>query len=209
MTGKEDIMHIYYYLLMLITSAILMLMLVRKWRKRFDVSFAVMFIIVFVSNLGSLLYFCSHNLDEVLAAQKIIYIGGCFLPMMFFFAVIRLCRLPAAKWMKTVMVSVSMLLYALVLTIGVYPLFYSSASFAIIDDVVTVTKTYDLSYRFQFRFTAVLCAGTLRARIHLSQKDRCFGKDTETPYGPVPGEYCGILVRQVFGLEVSDGRAFL
>ena len=58
MTGKEDIMHIYYYLLMLITSAILMLMLVRKWRKRFDVSLAVMFIIVFVSNLGSLLYFC-------------------------------------------------------------------------------------------------------------------------------------------------------
>ena len=153
MTGKEDIMHIYYYLLMLITSAILMLMLVRKWRKRFDVSLAVMFIIVFVSNLGSLLYFCSHNLDEVLAAQKIIYIGGCFLPMMFFFAVIRLCRLPAAKWMKTVMVSVSMLLYALVLTIGVYPLFYSSASFAIIDNVVTVTKTYTI---FHTVFNSVL-----------------------------------------------------
>ena len=73
--------------------------------------------------------------------------------MMFFFAVIRLCRLPAAKWMKTVMVSVSMLLYALVLTIGVYPLFYSSASFAIIDNVVTVTKTYTI---FHTVFNSVL-----------------------------------------------------
>lgn len=135
-------MHICYYLFMLIISAVLTLILVIKWRKRFDVSLALMFVLVFLNNLGYLLYYLSHNLEEALIAQKIIYLGGCFLPLMFFFAVIRLCRLPVAKWMKMVMVSISMVLYAGVLTIGIYPLFYSDAVFDVVDGTVTVVKNY-------------------------------------------------------------------
>ncbi len=148
-------MHIYYYVFNLIISALLLLTLVRKWRKRFDVSFALMFVLVFINNLGFLLFYTSHNLDEALVAQKITYIGGCFLPMLFFFAVIRLCRLPVPKWIKTVMVSVSMILFAGVLTIGVYPIFYSSAKFSVIDGVVTLVKSYTF-YHSLFSFVIIM-----------------------------------------------------
>ncbi len=137
-------MHIYYYVAMLIISAVLTLALVIKWRKRFDVSFALVYVLVVINNLGYLYFFLAHNLEEALLAQKIKYIGGSFLPMLVFFVVIRLCRLPVPKWMKTFMVALSMSLYTGVVTIGITPLFYKTASFAIVDGVATLERSYTI-----------------------------------------------------------------
>ncbi len=153
-------MHLIYYIVMLIISALCSLALVMKWRKRFDVSLALIFVLITVNNLGYVLYFTSQSLGEALIAQKMIYIGGCFLPLLIFFAVIRLTRLKVPKWMKAVMVSISMIMYALVLSIGVLPVFYRNAVFSRVDGIVKVTKEYGWGHTiFNFVLMMYFIAG--------------------------------------------------
>ncbi|MCR5474250.1 MAG: HD domain-containing protein [Lachnospiraceae bacterium] len=153
-------MHLLYYIVMLIVAALFTLILVMKWRKRFDVSLALIFVLITVNDLGYLFYFTAQSLGEALIAQKMIYIGGCFLPLLIFFAVIRLTRLVVPKWMKAAMVSLSMVMYALVLSIGVTRFFYENVEFSRVNGLVRVTKEYGWGHTlFNIVLTMYFLAG--------------------------------------------------
>lgn len=133
-----------YYISMVIISVALTIVLVLKWRKRFDVSFALVFLMVNISNMGYLATHTSGNLEEALLSQKIIYLGGCFLPLFIFFAVIRLCRFHVPQWVRAVMVAISVIFYGGVMTIGFFPFFYRSAIFKMTDGTPALIKEYTM-----------------------------------------------------------------
>ena len=135
-------MFVTYHIVMVSISAILTIILAVRWRKRFDVNLALIFVMVGLSNIGYLLYNLSTTLDEALEANKIIYAGGCFLPMLVFFLIIRLCRFKIKQWMKAVMVAISMVMYAGVLTTGINSVFYKEIKYAVIDGVYILFKEY-------------------------------------------------------------------
>ena len=135
-------MFIAYYELMFLVSLILTLILVGKWRKRFDVNLALIFVIVDIANMGFVLYYMSQNVEEALIANKITYLGGCFLPLLVLFLVIRMCRFQVEKWIKIGMVALSMIIYGGVLTAGIFPIYYKSVEYRVIDGIVVLDKKY-------------------------------------------------------------------
>ncbi len=131
-----------YYLTCFLIAVVLTLVLAWNWRKRFDVNFALIFIVIDVSSMGYVFLQMSRSLEEALIAQKIIYLGGAFLPMFLFFAVIRLCRTNVGKWVKPAMIFLSMFLYGLIMTSGKYPLYYKSVDYSFENGIVVLTKEY-------------------------------------------------------------------
>lgn len=133
-----------YYELMLLISIVLTIILVSKWRKRFDVNLALIFMMVDVSNVGCVLLNLSGNGREALTANKFVYMGGCFLPVLVLFLVIRLCRIHVDKWVKMCMVGLSSFFYMGVLSTGIYPWFYRSVKFSIRRGIVILEKEYTI-----------------------------------------------------------------
>ncbi len=151
-----------YYLTCFLIAVVLTLVLAWNWRKRFDVNFALIFIVVDVSSMGYVFLQMSRSLEEALIAQKIIYLGGTFLPMFLFFAVIRLCRTDVLKWVKPAMIFISMFLYGLIMTAGSYSLYYKSVGYTVENGIVVLTKEYGIFHTFfYFVLIAYLLTGVV------------------------------------------------
>lgn len=146
-------MHVAYYLVFFIISCILTIILTARWRKRFDVNLPLIFLSVNICNLGYVLYYLSGDLEEAILANKIIYLGGCFLPLMVLFLVIRLCRFRMSRWIKAVLLAITMVVFAGAMTTGIYPVFYKSVEYRLVDGIVYLDKRYTI---FHTLFNVIL-----------------------------------------------------
>ncbi len=112
------------------------------WHKHFDVNFNMIFTLVPVACLGYYLLADSVNLESALAAQQIIYIGGCFLQLFIVLSIFNLCKINIPKWVRTAMFAACALVYGSVLTVGHTKIFYSSVDFVIADGVPVLLREY-------------------------------------------------------------------
>lgn len=93
----------------------------------------IMTLLVIVANLGYLALAMSKNLETAILSNKILYVGGSFLPLLFFFNVCEICHIKIPKKILIVQIILQLLIYASSLTIGYTSIFYKSVEFQIID----------------------------------------------------------------------------
>ncbi len=115
-----------FYGIIFIASLIFTGVYVYNWHKHFDVNFTMIYTLVPVACVGYLLASKATTLDSAVAAQKIIYIGGCFLQLFITLSIFNLCKFDIPKWMRTAMFAISSVIYLSVLTIGDNKFFYTS-----------------------------------------------------------------------------------
>ena len=105
-------------------------------------NFSLIFTLIPVSCLGYLFFSLSKSLGEALFAQKIIYIGGCFLQLFILFSIFNLCGITIKKWIKLMLFIVCTLFYLCILTAGYTDLFYGSVSFKMVGNTPVLIKEY-------------------------------------------------------------------
>lgn len=98
--------------------------------------------IVIITNGGYLALATAKNLEEALLANKLAYIGGCFLPLVFFLVICELCRIRFSTRTLVVMYSVQTILFFFVCSIGFSDIYYKSAQFQIVKGVGCLIKEY-------------------------------------------------------------------
>ena len=126
------------------------------WHKHFDVNFNMIFTLVPVACLGYYLSANSVNLESAITAQKIIYIGGCFLQLFVVFSIFNLCKINIPKWVRMAMFVACALVYGSVLTIGHTKIFYTSADFVIADGVPVLTREYGFMHTVFYVVLSIL-----------------------------------------------------
>ena len=131
-----------YYLSMFIMSVILAGVYVFLWHKHFNVFFSLIFAFIPIVNLGHYLKATAKTLEEVIIAQKIIYLGGCFLILFISLYILQNCNIKVPRFASTTMIIISMGVYGFVLTIGQGEWFYKSITAEIQGDTLVVTKEY-------------------------------------------------------------------
>lgn len=102
----------------------------------------VMLIVMAVANVGYLAEVLATDLTGALYAQRIIYVGGCFLPVLFFMSVCEMCHIKLASAVSALMIGVQTALFACICTMGYSGLFYKSVSFSMIDGLGCLEKEY-------------------------------------------------------------------
>lgn len=131
-----------YYDVALILSMILMLAYVCMWHKHFDVHITLVFVLVPITNVGYCLFFRAHNIDEALLANKLTYIGGCYLLPIIMLTVFSLCQIKLARWIRLGLLTLSTGIFACQLFNGRNGLVYESVAYQRIDGMPTLIKTY-------------------------------------------------------------------
>lgn len=122
-------MAVYYYGTLFIISVILSLIYSLLWHKHFSVYLSLIFMVIPISITGYLMGALSDNVSTAVLAQKIIYIGSCFLLPFLFLNILNLCNIHYPKVLSVSVLTVSMLFYITVLTGGYLPIFYKSLFF--------------------------------------------------------------------------------
>ena len=131
-----------YYGISFLASLVLLVLYMFIWHKHFDVHITLIFLLVPLSNLGYYLLTRANTLGEALMANRVIYIGGCYLLLIITLSVFSLCHIKLSRWVRAGMLLASTLVYLSVLTIGASPAFYRTVTFEVIDGMGTLKKEY-------------------------------------------------------------------
>lgn len=131
---------IIYIICLIFSFSLLLWLLITDVRE--SVNQYIMVIVIIVSNFGYLSLACSSNLEEALLSQKLVYVGGCFLPMLFFLTVCELCHIAIKKSVLISLVSVQTFVFLCVCTIGWLDIYYSEVSLCSYNGVSYLSKEY-------------------------------------------------------------------
>ena len=132
------------YELMLAASMLMTVLYAAVWHKHFDAHITLIFTLAPVSILGNVMLARAHSLDEALAANKIIYIGGCYLLLLVMLNVFSMCHIRLHRPVTAALMILTTIVYCSVLTLGTGSgIFYRYAEFEIRDGVgMLVNKQY-------------------------------------------------------------------
>ncbi len=131
-----------FYFTSFAISVILFILFWLGWRKNYSILYTITFTIITIVNMGYLMLSLSEDLREAILAQKIIYIGGCFLLMMVMFYVAEMCHIGFPKAVKGFFTLINAVFYIGVLTIGFKPYFYADVIFHNENGDVWLEKSY-------------------------------------------------------------------
>lgn len=145
-----------YYLLTFAASIVLTLIYTAVWHKHNDISITLCFVLIPVVNLGYVLRAWATNTEEAVAAQKIIYIGGCFLIFILMFVILEMCRIPISRLFRMLTMMIAAGIYATVLTIGFFPLFYAKVYYDTSGGEGALVREYGPMHTV-FRAVVILC----------------------------------------------------
>ena len=126
-------MSAYYYGAMLGLSLIMLIMYVSIWHKHFDTRITLIFALVPVANLGYFLASLATTDVAYIAANKLTYIGGCYLQLIIMLAIFSQCKINVKRPITVALFVISTIIYLSSLTIGIdgIDIFYKGYSFKI------------------------------------------------------------------------------
>ena len=125
-------MAIIYYGLFFFISFILVLIVISAGTEH-SIHQTLLVMITAIANGGYFALAMSRTLEEALLANKLIYLGGMFMPMIFFLAVCEVSSIEVPRWLRLLMYGGQIIAYGVVCTIGYTKLYYVSATL-IVDD---------------------------------------------------------------------------
>ena len=147
------------YVIALIISLLLTLVYAFKWHRHFEVHLTLYFSFVPITLAGYVLLSLSNSLDAALIANKMIYIGGCFLPFFMMMCVLEHCGFELHKGFRTLFLACSSIMYLAALSSGYHPYFYKEVTFERVGDFAMLHKTYGfmhtLFYILLFAYTII------------------------------------------------------
>ena len=132
-----------YYLILLIVSTGLTVFYYAIMKKHFSVYMTLLFTIIPISNVGFFLFSMSQSKEAALMAEKISYLGGCFVGYLLMVCIMEWCKMEVNKLFKLVYFFVSLGMYGLALTNGyVRDIFYAETYFERVDDIVYLERIF-------------------------------------------------------------------
>ena len=155
-----------YYECLFGISALILLGYILIWQKHFDVHITIMNVLVPVVNLGFVLLSRSETLEEAVTANKITFIGGCFLVLDFMLIVFSQCGIHINRWLRTAALAIGFVIFTSVMNIGRSTLFYKNIWFERTDGVAILTKEYNIMHTVFYVYIFVCFSLSLGAVVY-------------------------------------------
>ncbi len=115
----------WFYLAVLVVAVFMTGSILLKNRK-VDNAFILFGILLTVNCAGQYMLAVSQTVESAVWANKIMYVGGCYLPFVVFLVVTRLCNIRVNRYFKLFLLGYATLVLAFVVTIGHNELYYVS-----------------------------------------------------------------------------------
>ena len=131
-----------FYKTIFLLSMLMTMIYVKLWHKHFSVNLSLSFAFIPITNLGYMLQAQVAGLEAYIITQQVTYIGGCFIMLFTMLNIFDVCKVSPPKWLRALLMLMSMVTYCSVLTIGKSDIFYKSIALQTTDGIPEVTKEY-------------------------------------------------------------------
>lgn len=130
-----------FYLIVFIASLVMTMRFTLRNKKANSV-FIVFAMLVVLNNLGRYLISVAGTTEMAIWANKLMYVGGCFVPMLLLFTLADLCKIKISGLLKFFMLLFPAVVMAFVLTIGYSDIYYREVELVIAEGGNYLKKTY-------------------------------------------------------------------
>lgn len=122
----------------------------------------LLFVSVFVANLGYFLLSVSETLDFALLSNRIAYAGNVFLPFFMLMIILNICGVRYPKWFPVVLSVIGFVVLAIAASPGYLTVYYRTVSFEIVNGTALLVREYGplhiLYYIYLFLYFAAMLA---------------------------------------------------
>lgn len=133
---------IYYLIAMCIVAGINACLLTCYYRRPLNSYFTAIFFSIVLADFGHLFLALSTTIEGAVVANKVCYLGSCFLPLFLFLLICNLCSFAIANWVKLLLFAYSSLVFALSCTVGFSDVFYESVRYVVLNGFGSYMPTY-------------------------------------------------------------------
>lgn len=131
----------WFYLSVLVIAVIMTGSILVKNRK-VDNAFILFGVLLTVNCAAQYMMSVSETVESAVWANKIMYVGGCYLPFVVFLIVTRLCNIKVNRYFKLFLLGYATVVLGLVITIGHTDWYYKSVELAQGNGFRYLTKVY-------------------------------------------------------------------
>ena len=163
-------MSIAYGILCVISLALIGVCLAVDRKK--DIYLLLLFISVFVCNLGQFLISVAPSLSFALNGNRIAYLGQVFLPLLMLKMILNLCSLNYKKWLLPTLSLISIAVLFVTLTPGFFPCYYKNVSIEVADGVTRLIRDYGPLHLIYYIYLLSYFALMLIVIIHSAVKKK-------------------------------------
>ena len=157
---------VYYYPVVFILSLILSAVYFLRWQKRFDIYSVVFYTLIPVVQLGHYLLSVSHNVEEALAVNKIVYIGGCYLPLFITMCIFSACRIRLNKFISLAMFLLASCMYVAVVLTADSDMFYKRLILKYTNGITVLKKEYGPLHMVFYVYVGLIFLAAVGANIY-------------------------------------------
>ena len=104
--------------------------------------FRLLFSSVLIVNIGYTCLAVSSCLEIALMANRISYLGSVFLPLSMLMIILNVTNTPYKRRLPGVLFGVAVIIFMIAASPGILPIYYKDVSFAVVNGVSTLVKTY-------------------------------------------------------------------
>lgn len=138
----------YYLISALLTFLSLAIIVFTFEVRKTNYYFMLWFVIMAIANGGYLALALSDSLTEAVLANKICYLGGCFVQPVAFFLTCTFCNYSVSKWLRVILYTFSFAVYGMVLSIGYSDIYYKETYLDKFGDATVLGHTYGIGHAF-------------------------------------------------------------
>ena len=131
-----------YLTLMFVLSSVNLAVLSLRFQNQRNNYVYYSFYAILVANFGHWLLGFSETVEGAIIANKVNYLGGSFLPMFMFFALLKVCKMSIPKWLHVTLIMMSFTICALAMTVGYFPAYYKTVEYVVQAGVGNYVATY-------------------------------------------------------------------
>ena len=137
---------IVYIVITVALSLLNTIILMRVQPKSVNAFYPSTFYAIMITNFGFLFQAMSTNLQEALLANKIVFVGGTYLPIFVFMALASLCHFKVPNALRILMFSISGIIFLTVIGSGYTDILYRSAELVSENGISKIKAEYGIGY---------------------------------------------------------------
>lgn len=161
-----------YYLCCFIIAIIANIIYFFRWHKHYSVYFTLLYIFVPIANWGYWQLSIAKCLEEAILANKILYMGACYTPLVVMLNIFFLCKIRIGKLTHTILYMITTAIYLASLTVGYNGMFYHDVDWENVKGHMVMVKEYGSIHTVFYIMLAVYSLLPMGALIHVIYKKR-------------------------------------
>ena len=137
-----------YYLITAVLAVINLFVLIFIFEpKKTNYYFMILMLLFALTNGAYLAIAVSTSLEEAVLANKISYLGGCFMPPIILFLICAICNYTIRPWLRCLLYTYSAVVYFSVLSIGYSNIYYDRIYLEKFMDATVLGHTYGPAHK--------------------------------------------------------------